>query len=49
MEEWPPKSGRYVKFPEVDKAGFFSEADAKLKLKAAQIPFLDRIIEFLES
>ncbi|PDT00524.1 NUDIX hydrolase [Rhizobium chutanense] len=28
--EWPPKSGRVRSFPEVDRAGWFSLAEAKL-------------------
>ncbi len=45
--EWPPRSGRMEKFPEVDRAEFFSLAKAREKLKEAQIPFLDRLAEAL--
>jgi predicted NUDIX family NTP pyrophosphohydrolase len=41
--EWPPRSGKYEKFPEVDKACFFSDELARLKLKTTQVPFLDRL------
>jgi len=41
--EWPPRSGKYQKFPEVDQACFFLEEVARRKLKAAQVPFLDRL------
>ena len=41
--EWPPRSGKMQKFPEVDKACFFSLEDARRKLKVAQTPFLDRL------
>ena len=41
--EWPPRSGKYQQFPEVDQARFFSEEVAKRKLKATQVPFLDRL------
>ena len=41
--EWPPRSGKYEKFPEVDKACFFSDELARRKLKATQVPFLDRL------
>ncbi len=44
MEEWPSNSGRFVKFPEVDKAEFLCETEAKQKIKAAQIPFIDKIL-----
>ena len=42
---WPPKSGRTQMFPEVDRAGWFSAAEARVKLNAAQSEFVDRLIE----
>ena len=41
--EWPPRSGKYQKFPEVDQACFFSDEIARRKLKSTQVPFLDRL------
>ena len=41
--EWPPRSGKYQPFPEVDQACFFSDEIARRKLKATQVPFLDRL------
>ena len=41
--EWPPRSGKYENFPEVDQACFFSDKIARRKLKATQVPFLDRL------
>ena len=41
--EWPPRSGKYQRFPEVDQACFFSAAVARRKLKPAQLPFLQRL------
>ena len=41
--EWPPRSGKYQKFPEVDQACFLSEEVARRKLKPRQVPFLDRL------
>ena len=46
--EWPPRSGKKRSFPEVDRAEFFSLEVARTKLLAAQLPFLDRLREFLE-
>jgi predicted NUDIX family NTP pyrophosphohydrolase len=43
--EWPPKSGRFEKFPEIDKASFFSVALAKQKILPAEQPFLDRLMQ----
>jgi predicted NUDIX family NTP pyrophosphohydrolase len=46
--EWPPKSGRIQSFQEVDRAQFFSLADAKKKLKEAQWPLVERLIAYLQ-
>ena len=45
--EWPPRSGRTADFPEVDRAAWFGEAEAREKLNAAQAEFLDRLMERL--
>ena len=42
--EWPPKSGRRRRFPEVDRAAWFSIADAKIKILKGQVPFLDELL-----
>ena len=39
--EWPPKSGRQAEFPEADRAGWFSPAEARRKLNSAQVAFVD--------
>jgi predicted NUDIX family NTP pyrophosphohydrolase len=41
--EWPPRSGKYQTFPEVDQVCFFSEDVARRKLKPAQVPLLERL------
>ena len=41
--EWPPRSGKLKEFPEIDRAEFFQEQIARLKINPAQIPFLDRL------
>ena len=41
--EWPPGSGRLQRFPEVDRARFFSIAEAVQKIKETQIPLLDQL------
>lgn len=45
--EWPPRSGKKQKFPEVDKAEFFDPENAKVKLSAEQAEFIDRLIQQL--
>ncbi|MDR2280816.1 MAG: NUDIX domain-containing protein [Gordonia sp. (in: high G+C Gram-positive bacteria)] len=42
---WPPRSGRMQIFPEVDRAGWFTATEARMKLNAAQSEFVDRLIE----
>ena len=46
--EWPPHSGRRQKFPEVDKAQFFSLSEAKRKINPAQALFLERLQQILD-
>ncbi|MEM0980332.1 MAG: NUDIX domain-containing protein [Cyanobacteria bacterium P01_H01_bin.58] len=41
--EWPPRSGQMREFPEVDRANWFSLAQAKQHIIKAQIPFLDSL------
>ena len=45
--EWPPHSKRMIKVPEVDRAGFFKEQEAKTKLNPAQNVFIDRLKSYL--
>lgn len=41
--EWPPKSGRFVPTPEIDRAEWFAPAEAREKLNPAQAEFVDRL------
>ncbi len=43
--EWPPRSGRVQAFPEIDRVEWFDLDEAGRKLKAAQVPFLERLSE----
>jgi predicted NUDIX family NTP pyrophosphohydrolase len=43
--EWPPRSGRHVQVPEVDRAAWFQLDEAAAKIHEAQRPFLDRLQE----
>ena len=42
--EWPKGSGRVQTFPEVDRVGWFSVAQARTKLLKGQCPFLDQLM-----
>jgi predicted NUDIX family NTP pyrophosphohydrolase len=46
--EWPPRSGKTQKFPEVDQARFFPIDVARSKINEAQAVFLDRLSEALK-
>lgn len=41
--EWPPRSGRQVEFPEIDRVEFFGIQDAKRKINPAQAQWLDEL------
>mgnify|MGYP002777854651 CR=1 FL=1 len=41
--EWPPRSGKLVRFPEVDRAAFFALAAARRKINPAQVALLDEL------
>jgi predicted NUDIX family NTP pyrophosphohydrolase len=45
--EWPPKSGKQVEFPEVDRAEFFDLTAARKKINSAQVTLLDEIEKLL--
>ena len=45
--QWPPKSGQWRSFPEVDQYAFFDPATARQKINPAQAAFLDRLEEAL--
>ena len=42
--EWPPRSGRMQRFPEVDRAGYFDLATAEEKIIPGQRPLLERAL-----
>jgi len=42
--EWPPKSGTFQEFPEVDNAAFLEVSEAKLRIHEAESAFIDRLV-----
>ncbi len=46
--QWPPNSGKWQSYPEVDKAGWFSEQEARLKINPAQAAFIDALQSLLK-
>jgi predicted NUDIX family NTP pyrophosphohydrolase len=47
--EWPKHSGRTQSFPEVDRAAWFTLAQAHAKIVAGQRPLLDALREWLDA
>jgi predicted NUDIX family NTP pyrophosphohydrolase len=45
--QWPPGSGRSQSFPEIDRVEWFDPAEARRRIKATQIPLVDRLEESL--
>ena len=45
--EWPPRSGKMITIPEVDRAGWFDIVVAKQKINPAQVPFIEQLVEIL--
>ena len=43
--EWPPRSGRTQRFPEIDRAEMFLIAEARTRINERQVPFLDRLVD----
>jgi predicted NUDIX family NTP pyrophosphohydrolase len=43
--EWPPRSGKFQNFPEVDQGKWFLMNDAKKKINAAQVSLLTELEE----
>jgi predicted NUDIX family NTP pyrophosphohydrolase len=43
--EWPPHSGNFQKYPEIDRAEFFPIEIAKKKINPAQIEFINTLLD----
>ena len=45
--EWPPRSGRMIEVPEVDRAEWFNLEEAAKRINPAQVALLERLAELL--
>jgi predicted NUDIX family NTP pyrophosphohydrolase len=45
--EWPPRSGRWITIPEVDRVEWVSPEGARERLNPAQIVFVERLLDAL--
>jgi predicted NUDIX family NTP pyrophosphohydrolase len=41
--EWPPRSGKWIQVPEVDRAGWFPLQEARERINPAQVALLERL------
>jgi predicted NUDIX family NTP pyrophosphohydrolase len=41
--EWPPRSGRKQSFPEIDRAQWFTLAEARKRINKGQVALLDKL------
>jgi predicted NUDIX family NTP pyrophosphohydrolase len=41
--EWPPRSGRRIVVPEIDRVAWFEGPEARRRIKAAQAELIDRL------
>ena len=46
--EWPPRSGRFASYPEVDRACWYGFEGARAKMLPSQLPLLDLLLEALK-
>lgn len=42
--EWPPKSGKMIEVPEIDKAGWFDVITANDKINPAQVALIEELV-----
>jgi predicted NUDIX family NTP pyrophosphohydrolase len=47
--EWPPRSGKRIEIPEIDRVEWFEPDAARARIKDTQIPFIDRLLVALEN
>jgi predicted NUDIX family NTP pyrophosphohydrolase len=45
--QWPPRSGRWITIPEIDRVEWFAPDEARGRIKDTQIPFIDRLLDAL--
>lgn len=46
--EWPPRSGRFVECPEVDRAQFFTVEEAEIKVHPVELALVERLRQIRE-
>ena len=46
--QWPPRSGKWITIPEIDRVEWFAPDEARQRIKDTQIPFIDRLLDALD-
>jgi len=46
--EWPPKSGKFIDIPEIDRCGWFGKKETLEKLNVAQNAFVIEVLHIIE-
>ena len=41
--EWPPRSGKWITYPEIDRCAWFTPEEARVRINAAQADLVDRL------
>ncbi|MEJ2882329.1 NUDIX domain-containing protein [Pedobacter sp. GR22-6] len=47
--EWPPKSGKTIAVEEVDKAGWFTLDEARIRINERQVPLLEQLRDIISA
>jgi predicted NUDIX family NTP pyrophosphohydrolase len=47
--EWPPRSGEFQSYPELDRAAWFGMDEARAKMLPSQLPLLDALTALLDA
>lgn len=47
--EWPPRSGRWITIPELDRVAWFTPDAAHRAIRDRQAPFIDRLLAALDA
>ena len=45
--DWPPRSGKKIEIPEVDKAEWFDVETAKKKIIGYQLPLIEELVKLI--
>jgi len=49
MIDWPPRSGRQMEIPEVDRGAWFSTDEARERILKSQAPVIDLLMQRLDA